>query len=419
MRTSIFFTLALLLLTGIPPLDTARLLQLEDLTYSGAFRVPHGPFGDPKGEGFNYADSGLTYNAANNSLFINGHVYTQLTAEISIPEIVVSTRLEDLKTAPVLQNLSDITEGHLGNILAKGARTRSPLMGGILVYRNKLIGTAYDYYDASNASRLSHFTSELNLSQAGDFRGMFLVGADSSRTGFVSGYMALIPPEWQAALGGPALTGNCCISIISRTSWGPAASVFDPDKLGIANPVPSFPLIEYPSAHPLARYANGLANKLFEEGDEMRGLVFPVGSRSVLFFGRHGLGPFCYGEGSKNPALKDHPESSRNGTGSCYDPVIGSKGSHSYPYAHYVWAYDASDLVAVKKGRKNPWDVRPYGLWTLPLPEVFGIRGYAGIQGAAYDPATQRIFISQKHGDGNLPLIHVFTLRGTAAAAVK
>jgi hypothetical protein len=75
--------------------------------------------------------------------------------------------------------------------------------------------------------------------------------------------------------------------------------------------------------------------------------------------------------------------------------------------------------MAVKKGRKRPWDVRPYGLWTLPLPKSYGIPGYAGIQGAAYDPTTQRIFVSQKHGDGNLPLIHVFTIRSEAGTALK
>ncbi len=404
---------ASLALTGRPFADTSRLLQPEDLVYTGAFRVPHGSFGDPKGERFNYPDSGLTYNPANNSLFINGHVYEQLTAEIGIPEIINSVDISDLKTAAVLQNLADITEGHLGNILDKGAPTRSPQMGGILVYRNKLVGTSYEYYDANNLTRLSHFTSSLDLSRIGDFRGMYLVG-DPSLTGFVSGYLASIPAEWQASLGGPVLTGNCCLSIIARTSWGPAASAFDPDRLGVVSSAPTISLIEYPYDHPLDRFVEGVANKTFQAGDEVRGLVFPSGSRSVMFFGRHGTGPFCYGNGVAERAQAGTHDSA--GVENCYDPVIGSKGSHSYPYDHYVWAFDAYDLEAVKDGRKQAWEVRPYGLWILPLPATFGVRGYAGIQGAAYDAAGQRIFVSQKHGDGNLPLIHVFTLRESLPA---
>ena len=96
----------------------------------------------------------------------------------------------------------------------------------------------------------------------------------------------------------------------------------------------------------------------------------------------------------------------------CWDPIYtGSKGGHAYPYVHQVWAYDANSLVDAKNGRINPWDVRPYAIWTLAIPSAFGIPGYAGVQGAAYDPVTQRIFVSQKHGEGNLPLIHVFKVQ--------
>ncbi len=387
----------------------ASLLLPGNLLYQGAFRIPRGAFGDPHGDGLTYPDSGLTYNPANNSLFINGHVWWQLTAEISIPQVVNSTNLASLNTATVRQNLTDVTEGHLANIYAGGTPTRDPLLGGLLVYNGKLIGTSYEYYDGSNLTRLSHFTSSLNLAQTGDFQGMYLVG-DPLKTAFVSAYMALVPAAWQASLGGPALTGNCCVSIISRSSWGPAASAFDPDKLGVVSPVPVTPLVEYTSANPLGASLDQQSNPYFEQGDEMRGLVFAAGARSLLFFGRHGTGPFCYGEGTANPALDHTAVPGSPGVIYCYDPVITSKGSHSYPYAHYVWAYDANDLAAAKAGTKQPWQVRPYAVWTLGLPSAFGIAGYAGIQGAAYDPSTQRIYVSQKLADGSLPLIHVFTV---------
>jgi len=395
------------------------LLQPSDLVYQGAFRVPGGAAGDPHGNGFGYVDSGLAYNPAKNSLFLNGHIYWQLTGEISIPAVVNSTSLTSLKTASLLQPLSDITEGHLANILTGGAATRSPRMGGLLVSNGKLLGTSYEYYDANNQARLSHFTSGLTLTQAGDFAGMYQVGP-ATHTGFLSGYMVPIPAAWQSAFGGPALTGNCCIGITSRTSWGPAASVFDPARLGTTTPLAVTPLVEYPSTNPLVRYVDGIANTLFEEGDTVTGLVWPEGTRSVLFVGTHGTGPFCYGSGTPDPNL-DHtlvPGSTVNHY--CYDPVYTAKGSHSYPYAHYVWAYDANDLLSVKQGRLQPWAVKPYATWTLPELARWSVpKGYAGVQGAAYDPMTKRLFISTKKSDGTAPVIHVFKVAGDAALGVK
>ena len=208
--------------------------------------------------------------------------------------------------------------------------------------------------------------------------------------GVVSGYFGLVPAAWQAVLGGPVLNGNCCLGVISRTSYGPAVSTIDPTTIGVSTPASSTPLVYYPSVYPALAPWNG-TNPYFNGTTEVRGIVFPEGTRSVLFFGRHGLGPFCYGTGDD-----------------CNDPVDGAKGTHGYPYAYYVWAYDAADLAAVKNGQKQPWDVKPYAVWQLNLP--FAVEN-AHLGGATYDPATGRIFVSQAFGDGTKPLIHVFTIQ--------
>ena len=123
---------------------------------------------------------------------------------------------------------------------------------------------------------------------------------------------------------------------------------------------------------------------------QMGGVVFPEGTRSVLFFGKQGLGPYCYGEAVD-----------------CGDPAVTARrAEHAYPYASYVWAYDAIDLAAVKSGQRQPWEVKPYAVWTLDLPFNYP---NARINGAAYDPQTGRIFVSAI-GDGSIPLIHVFTV---------
>jgi hypothetical protein len=107
----------------------------------------------------------------------------------------------------------------------------------------------------------------------------------------------------------------------------------------------------------------------------------------VLFFGKHGTGNYCYGTGGTS--------------GDCYDPDDNSKGIHSYPYRSQVWAYDANDLIAVKNGLKQSYEVMPYAVWQLDASVV-------DIQGVAYDPATQRLYVSQVYAENTRPLIRVY-----------
>lgn len=88
------------------------------------------------------------------------------------------------------------------------------------------------------------------------------------------------------------------------------------------------------------------------------------------------------------------------------DPDGSSKGTHAYPYVPEVWAYDAGDLAAVRKGIKKPWSVKPYATWKLPLT-----LGSPQIGGVAYDPAAGIVYVSQQFGDDTAPLVHVFSVR--------
>jgi hypothetical protein len=71
-----------------------------------------------------------------------------------------------------------------------------------------------------------------------------------------------------------------------------------------------------------------------------------------------------------------------------------------------VWAYDAGDLLAVRRGRRRPWQVRPYATWALHLPF-----GSGRIGGAAYDPRAGSIYVSQQYGNGTDPVVHLFEVR--------
>jgi hypothetical protein len=368
-----------------------QLVQSQNLILEGSFRLPAGTFGTSE---FGYGGTGLAFNDAGGSLFIVGHDWHQSVAEISIPAISKSATIDGLATAEVLQPFVDLTEGTM-KLVDPAVETNPIKVGGLLPYQGRLYMSAFVYYDADKSQKLTHFVSGTNLSATGDVRGPYQVGTVGA--GYIDGYFAEVPASWRAALGGPIVNGQCCLSIITRTSYGPALFAINPADIGVKNPAPATPLVYYPSDH----FVNDwdVKSTFWNGSSEMGGVVIPEGTRSALFFGRHGLGPFCYGEGA-----------------ACGDPTNPYKGTHSYPYSYYVWAYDLLDLASVKAGQKRPWDVRPYAVWSLELP--FGIAD-AHLRGATYDKSTGRIFVTQAFGDGPRPLVHVFTINPGGTPAPK
>jgi hypothetical protein len=379
------------------------ILDSINLEYIGSFRLP-----EDRMEGYQYGGTAIAYNEANNSLFIRGHDWYQLVGEVSIPELKTTIDPENLNPAAILQSVSDISDGHLGEVGQNGSSIEGPVIGGLLVYKDKIIGTNYIYYDAGNNAKLSHFTSGLNLNLNNDFKGMFKVG--SYPAGFVAGYMTYVPSEWQQQFGGTVLTGLGGVPIISRTSYGPSVTVFNPADMEMYNPVPATMLLAYTEQHPnLGQWENETnSNPIFNMTSQINGIAFPKGAKSVLFFGSTGFGIPCYGLGTNNMSLDRMNVPGETDVVYCYDPASDSKGCHAYPYSAFVWAYYADDLINVANGTFQPWDIYPYKTWKLELP--YGTEGQSEIGGVAYDSLNNRIFISQKNAYGASPLVHVFQL---------
>jgi hypothetical protein len=78
---------------------------------------------------------------------------------------------------------------------------------------------------------------------------------------------------------------------------------------------------------------------------------------------------------------------SSNGTKAfCNDGGWGQKAS---VFESRVLAFDANDLVAVRRGQKKTWDVRPYANWRLPDIE----RNFCWeIVASTFDPDSARLF---------------------------
>lgn len=367
-------------------------LAFSDLSYVGGFRLPANM---ANGDSFSFGGRQLAFNPAGPSLFVGSRAGR--VAEVSIPSPVNSSNPAALPFATFLQPFADPTEGRLGQVAADGVG-----LDGLMVYGDRLYGTASIYYDANNTQRVSHYARSLRLDEA-SFSGWSQVW-DPARSGFVSGAMAAVPAEWRDRLGGPAVTGQCCIPVVWRTSWGPSAFAFDPAQVGRAE-VPASPLVYYTGEHPtLGQWDN--SNPTYGATITMGGMVIVPGTRTALYFGANGTGPNCYGNGTGDQSL--HGTKAADGSTWCYDPTNSDKGSHAYPYRYQIWAYDLAEFAEVKAGRKQPWDVVPYGVWPfdLPTPEP-GVR----LGGVGYDPATSTIYLSQLHADRDgyayRPVIHV------------
>lgn len=402
-----------------PPLEepppgsqlNGTLIQPGNMQHIGLFRLPDGG-GGTAAYGFDYALTGIAYNPQRNTLFINNHIYEQKTAEIAIPDA------GDVYSVPwswYAQNLYDLMEGNRQNIQQGGGYFWDKCqIGGLLVYGNHIIGSDYAFYDGGKQAYMTHWRSGLTTASQGDFEGLFRVGDPSMQAGFFAGFMCHIPPEWQQLFGGPCLTGQGCLSIISRTSYGPGAFVFDPNQFG-GGTTPAQPLIYYDQNHPTLGMweQQDHVNYVFNMATRVNGIVFPTGSRTVLFFGRQGLGIPCYGDVTTTPG------------GHCNDPADWDKGCHGWPYKTWVWAYDANELLRVKNGELNPWDVQPYNVWGLDLPVE---TPKSEVMGVAYDPLTQRIYLAQTdaayllpNGQGwdKSPLVHVFQLNNSGGGLLS
>lgn len=379
--------------SGSAPSNLPR-VSASGLRYEGSFLLPN-QVSDQKT--FAYGGTALAYDPSRNALFAVGHDWYQLTAEVSIPKLVRAATIKSLRRARFVQPFTDATDGKLDQ--TGGTNNK---IGGQLVFDGRLYGSVYVYYDATDSQVVSHWVRPSTSLKRGHTKGLFQIGHQGA--GFVSGFMAQIPGPWQKPLGGSVLTGNCCIPIISRTSFGPAAFSFNPTQLG-RSAAADHPLVYYPQAHPTLGAWNASWNPgkqiVFGGGTTIKGVVFPAGTRSVLYFGTQGVGKFCYGEGTDKRALAGKP--TPDGTVWCYDPANSSKGTHAYPYVPEVWAYDARDLLAVRKGQKRPWQVRPYATWKLHL--AFASPNVGGV---AYDSVHNVIYVSQQYVDGPAPVIDVF-----------
>jgi hypothetical protein len=366
------------------PLKKLPLLRVQDFQYEGAFRLPSRKYG---ASDLNFSAGPIAFNPDRQSLFIVGHSHQQAIAEFAIPELVDSAVLTELNMAgDPLQPFATVL-----NRASGGNPQGNNRIGGMLYVAGldgpQLLVNAYEYYDAPGDNTLSMLVvRDANDLAESDVDGYFQVQGGPGHT---AGWMSPIPGPWQSALGGDFLTGNSGgIPIISRTSVGPSAFVFNPlDVVGqksVTSPVATIRLLDFSLAH---RLHDDLSNESRENdlwnhlSRAVYGVIVP-GTRTYATFGHSGGN--VSGVGYK--IVQDNDR--RTGGYSSY----AVKDNY-----HYYWLWDLNDLVRVRAGEMEPHEVRPYehGVFRTPFSDSSHQLG-----GGAFDASTGRIYLTAQKADG-------------------
>lgn len=389
---------------GLP----TRLYQQADFSdWTGAFSPPLGVDVDTT---YDFAAKGLTLSKERQSFFMNGHIQRGRTGEFGIPEIRKADTFAQLAIAPTKQLLSWVFP-----FLSISSPGNNAAMWGLLALPDKLCGTAVMTYDANNTQRKSLWCSPLAPLGYTATTEAFSLGPPT-RQGFTAGYMGWIPQEWRAAIGWPAFAGQCCLSIIGRTSNSATLIGFDPADVGTKDPLPTEEFMWTNEDHPDSGHWHGEwgAPGTFVNGlTAIGGCVWIDDSRTIACFGRQGTGPWCYGFGTPDPKLAFTivPPQFTNDPNLiyCWDPFNSDKGQHGYPYELRVWLYDGLDLLQVKRGIDRPWDVKPYAMFRLDWPLMSLV---PEVNGVVYDKETRRLYVAVwRHSTGSNMVIHVVTVK--------
>jgi hypothetical protein len=388
---------------------TQSLIQASDISFVGKFGVNNSGSGCST---FQYGGYGLSFykdTSDRKTLFLSANAQQgDCAGQIQVPtdgalrsastpyaSLTIATTLQ----SPVVYTIDSNGQNRFGDAGLDPNNGNPVYTQGFYVHNGRLIVTAQNSYSfdqsVSVGVKSSTTLAAQNFSTLG-YQGFSPAVSANPRA--ASGYTFLVPPEWQGAtlFDAPAVTGNAAWSVISTSSGGPALTTFDPDDVGVVNPIPGKTVLHYQTpTTPLACPTDGACQSdVFNLTSRIFGGGFVPNSRTVFFVEGHGIGPYCYGT-----ALE------------CGNDTVMSdvKGPHAQPYRYQILAYDANDLLAVKNGTMQTYAPRPYNQaspWVLHEFDGDDPRGH----GAAFDPETGRLYVMGSVGNQPEVLVYQVTI---------
>ena len=387
-------------------LGSLPLLGVNDIVgadkFDGGFLMPDTP---SNGLYTEFGPQAIAYNSNNGKVFIAERTNSsvQYVSEMTIPALVLASSTATMNRATISQAYVEPTEGQYDE--ADGGSSPGAALWSIFVPTGgtRLYGSLSMFYDASDAQRKALFSRPLTLATTGDFKGLDQVGGTppGGYAGHTSGYFIEIPTGIRSSLGGHAVgVGQCCQSIITRNSYGPAIGGVDLSRIdaGTADPHPWKSWIDYPNDHQTLGAWETQSTYFGHTTQVFGGVMFP-NTRTLAFFGVQGAANaayLCYGEGTGNVALHNTPTGGPGGEVYCYDPArITSKGNHNWPYRYFIWLYNIDHVIEAHNGTKQPWEVVPYGGGDFTFPISVSTSHDNQIKGVAYDVANNRLYLVQ------------------------
>jgi len=371
------------------------LATIEDFTYLGAFRLSSDDFG---ASSTNYAIGTLAYNPQHHSLYIAGHDYDRAVAEFAVPEPGLADSVDALPVVETpLQVFSNILDAS-----PNGNPEGIDRITGLVWVDGRLLVNAETWYDAEGDNSDTTLVVRDADDLAGSIDGYFeLDGAARA-----AGYMAAVPDDWQARLGGAYLTGwSSVYSIVSRYSVGPALWIFDPADIldapaGAQGPVDASAWMDfsYAAGHYLDPDAldahEGDASALWNFLSKgVYGFIVP-GTRTFAVFGSSG----GVDSGIGYKITQDD--------GNLCGGYCSYSAADNY---NYYWFFDLDEILSADE----VYSPRPYAYdrWAVPFDDD----GAHRIIGATFDPDQLRLYLALA-GAGQVgdydytPLIVVFGL---------
>lgn len=389
-------------------LTQEQLLQPEDFTYLGAFRLPP----DPEWE---YSGQALTFNPAGDpngkndgfpgSLFAAGHDHRLLIAEITIPEPVISKDPEALPTAAFLQPFNDL----LPNLFPPDQdlpRIGIEYLDGNLHYVH---GQHFQDFEPS------HGWANTDLKNPQPV-GPYLFG---SYTNYItSDYLFLIPETWSET----NLPGYRLVAGRFREGvWGgggPALLAYRTDNI-INNQITEItPLLLFGTQEPgMTDITSAPEQHMvgYKEADHWwDGAWLTQGDRSaVVFVGTKAVGESWYG--FSNGVRWDYDCAESNTCPQVPDWPHDNRGYWAEDYQAQLLFFDPNELAAVARGEMNTWEPQPYATLILD-PDFFdpqiNLEEYkTDLTGAmAFDEKNGLVYIFERLAVNYDSIVHVYRL---------
>ncbi|MFD3396205.1 hypothetical protein ACE41R_05105 [Alteromonas macleodii] len=368
-------------------------VNTDILSYEGGFRLSSDRFGESKYATLDYSFGVFTYDPKRNSIYIIGNPKLSAIAEFPLPEIKNTTDISQFAIAepPIQPFIAFHNTDRVNTGIDNYFRPT-----GMAKIDNALMVNYINWYDArvTETDTSVMFWDSENLTDSKLFGPYQLEGAAHA-----AGWISEIPNSLQSLLGGTHIAGSQPFaSIISRRSVGPSAFAFDARKSVVYGPsgtIPTIPLLDFPLKKLLRDrdiypnpsivddilYNRDGKNKLWTVlSGAAYGFIIPS-TRTYLTIGFSG-GHYS-GAGYKIV---------QNNGNKCGGPCA-KDATDTYPY---YWAWDLKDLVKVRMGLKQAYDVAPYDYGLLRLPKE--IKSVA-IANGSFDSQNNRLFISIRNAD--------------------